>query len=964
MLPIVAALAVSSPIVRIAGDGFVYTTGGDGKASVWENRATGSRIDLGGNPEVEIEVGDRPEAATRVVLHQASSPDVASDGKRAVLHLESADGQWTAGVTLEADPKWPVLHKWVEVIHRGGQPTRLLNLVLGRFPVGKAKSEGGDRGFPLYLDQDFFLSIAHPAGFAHLEPGAGKMPALPATPIGRDVVLRQYPGAILNQGDTFHSMEALYGVAPKGGARKLFVDYVRSRMIRVRNGHDKPFAILEAFGGQPDGDFKNNFSVGISADYLLRHLGDVAQSERDDGVQFDFYSIEFWHDRAGTLKEFNPQNFPSGFAPVRDKILGLGMKPGLWIDSGGLVDWSVDLNPATRVSRTISDGQGSFCRASEPIASIYKDGFLYQMSENKVGLLKFDNLAPVCVNPAHEHLPGPLYSTEAIYDSLIDFLLTLRQANPDEFIMLYWGYHSPWWLLYGDTYFESGQNIEAASPAQFPAPYARDSVTQRLDQAQLGITDTPWLGKDSLGVWLSNWSWNSGIGKDRWQEGVVMDMARGSLLLQIWTDADFLTPPERDQLATFIDLLKANPDCFENPRFILGDPNKAEPYGYSCSNGKKAFLSIMNAALADSNVKLDIGQAFGLPAGRKWDIYRWYPRPAKLSGASIWMRPYEVDLLEVVPAGDKPSLGRSFVEEAPSNGFAEKTRALPLSIQLDSAGATPGRWSILQPRSATSAEGAMLKILRDKSILAGGKNPSNGTYLVSVAAEGTISGLMIETLTDDSLPAHGPGRAVDGNFALTDLKVRIENGPEIRLASAAADFSQTSYGGWPVEAAIDEDPKSGWSIHPEVGESHAAVFRFERPVTIPNGARLLVTMRNGDNGHALGRFRFSATTDSSPAVPQGYLPGRLTVTAELPPTKLGGQILLVGGAAGDAPQALLDGQGLPLASVWSTDSNWACPWVAWRGAFEPSDSIRRLQIVLDRRRTNPGSNLSLSFLPK
>ena len=51
-------------------------------------------------------------------------------------------------------------------------------------------------------------------------------------------------------------------------------------------------------------------------------------------------------------------------------------------------------------------------------------------------------------------------------------------------MILYWGYRSPWWLPHADMYFESGEPIEAASPAEFPAPYARDSVTQRLDQAQ------------------------------------------------------------------------------------------------------------------------------------------------------------------------------------------------------------------------------------------------------------------------------------------------------------------------------------------------------------------------------------------------------------------------------------------------------------------------------------------------
>jgi len=586
--------------------------------------------------------------------------------------------------------------------------------VLGRYAVGDAKLEGGERGFPLHIDQQYFLSLTHPAGFSHLE--------------GREIVLRQYPGVTISPGRAFRCMEAVYGVAEPGGARRLFVDYVRSRMCRVARGHDKPYAILEAFGGQPYGDFKENFAVGVAESFLLRHLSEVEDSRRLNGAQFDFYSIEFWHDRAGDLTGFNRENFPNGFGKVREQILGLGMKPGLWISSGAIPSWTIDLNPAVKGCYTVRENEGSFCRASEPINRIYRDGFTCQIRENNVGLLKFDCLDANCINPTHDHLPGPLYSTEAIYNGVINFLAALHDANPDVFIMLYWGYRSPWWLLHADTYFECGDQIEAASPAQYPTPYARDSVTQRLDQAQLKITDTPWLGKDSLGVWLSDWAWNSRIGKARWQEGVIMDMARGSMLFQLWTDADWLTPPERTQVTMFIDLLRANPGCFSDSRFILGSPENAEPYGYSCSNGKKAFLAIDNACLRDSVISLRLGSDYGLPNGRQWEVYRWYPRPARLTrrgGAvgrelSIAMRPYEVTLLEVVPAGGKPSLGRSFIGDELGPSFAEKTRALPLkAVFRPTDPGTTGHWLSLKPSSATSEKGATLTIESDSSVLAG-----------------------------------------------------------------------------------------------------------------------------------------------------------------------------------------------------------------------------------------------------
>src|SRR5690606_22303973 len=148
-------------------------------------------------------------------------------------------------------------------------------------------------------------------------------------------------------------------------------------------------------------------------------------------------------------------------------------------------------------------------------------------------VLKFDNLQAICFNPHHSHLPG-LYSTQAIHDSVINFLQELDRASPEVFLMLYWGYRSPWWLIHADTLFEPGLMMEASSPSPQPTLHVRDGVTQGLDQAhwwccaddqsRSGNGDVPMLGKDSLGVWLSDWGWNSQIGAERWQEGFVMDL--------------------------------------------------------------------------------------------------------------------------------------------------------------------------------------------------------------------------------------------------------------------------------------------------------------------------------------------------------------------------------------------------------------------------------------------------------
>jgi len=54
-------------------------------------------------------------------------------------------------------------------------------------------------------------------------------------------------------------------------------------------------------------------------------------------LKWDYYGIEFWHDPAADLSAPNVRNFPNGFAKTMREIARQGMKPGLWIDSGGSV---------------------------------------------------------------------------------------------------------------------------------------------------------------------------------------------------------------------------------------------------------------------------------------------------------------------------------------------------------------------------------------------------------------------------------------------------------------------------------------------------------------------------------------------------------------------------------------------------------------------------------------------------
>jgi mono/diheme cytochrome c family protein len=190
-----------------------------------------------------------------------------------------------------------------------------------------------------------------------------------------------------------------------------------------------------------------------------------------------------------------------------------------------------------------------------------------------------------------------------------------------------------------------------------------------------------------------------------------------------------------------------------------------------------------------------------------------------------------------------------------------------------SGGTVKPPWTVLDLTEFKSQGGATLKKLDDGSVLATGTNPDFDTYIFQGTTDLTgITAVRIEALADPSMVKGGPGRAGNGNFALSDLKVTARpikgSKPDIaatplKLRNARATFEQR---GLPVAAVIDADEKSAWAVDPQFGKNHAAVFEIESPLTFDGGAVLTFTLKfNNNNGHNIGRPRLSITTLPSPA---------------------------------------------------------------------------------------------------
>ena len=173
----------------------------------------------------------------------------------------------------------------------------------------------------------------------------------------------------------------------------------------------------------------------------------------------------------------------------------------------------------------------------------------------------------------------------------------------------------------------------------------------------------------------------------------------------------------------------------------------------------------------------------------------------------------------------------------------------------------------LKPLSFESESGADSTILADQSVLLSGDPPDEDEYsvLYELPAGSTINALMVEALSDDSLPGKGPGRGNAGrpNFVLQHLEAKLTSANDKNVASqtltfqsAQASFSQSTF---LVTNLADDKPETGWAIMPRFGESHWAALTLKQPLQVTAGTQLqLRLVQKFGGGRVIGRLRVSA----------------------------------------------------------------------------------------------------------
>ncbi len=239
-------------------------------------------------------------------------------------------------------------------------------------------------------------------------------------------------------------------------------------------------------------------------------------------------------------------------------------------------------------------------------------------------------------------------------------------------------------------------------------------------------------------------------------------------------------------------------------------------------------------------------------AGEKWDPY--LPLPTTEQAAE------QKDLETAIAALTQTVNTTTDELAAAQREWETQTRA--------AVGDAYNDWTTLMPASAESSGGATLQIGGDLVVSATGTDPANDDYTLTFRTnQQNITGIRLDALPD---PENGKLSRGNGNFVLTGFEAQVECGDTctpLTFCKAVADYEQPDY---PISAAIDDDPKSGWAVsgHEKNGESRQAVFTFSEPVAGGPGTMLTVRMKHDSTfaNHNIARFRLALTTAPEPTL--------------------------------------------------------------------------------------------------
>lgn len=573
-----------------------------------------------------MELVAQPEETLLAADPQASRAGAHLPGKQICADLKEHTGLFTVHWCMIVRGDAPYLRQEI-TIQAGAQPLPIAEVELLHFAARDAQVVGKVAGSPIVAG-DFYLGFEHPLALSsvlHGEVNSGLKRTLP-----------------LSGGQSI-TYSSVIGVAKRGQLRRDFLSY-----IELERAH--PYRTFLHYNTWYDLGEGQRFGVA-AIENRMHAFGEELVRKRD--VTMDSFLMDDGWDNPSSMWQFN-SGLPDGFTPLRSTAQQYGFGLGVWLSPWG----GYEEEKKQRISYGKEHGyeivEGGYALSGPRYYAKFEEACLNFISRYGVNQFKIDG-----TGNAGQVFAGSIFDSD--FSAAIHLIERLRQADPQVFINLTTGTRpSPFWLRYSDTIFRSGEDHDFAGEGSWRQKW----ITYRDEQTYRNIVlGGPLFPLNSLmlhGIVYAQKAKNLSTdpGHDFASE-VRSYFGSGTQLQELYITPALLTTADWDVLAESARWSRKNAETLRDTHWIGGDPGKGEAYGWASWSAQKGILVLRNPSASPREIRIDVADAFELPAEAARTYLAHSPWVADAPAPSIQLeagrlhvftlKPFEVITLEAQP---------------------------------------------------------------------------------------------------------------------------------------------------------------------------------------------------------------------------------------------------------------------------------------------------------------------------
>ena len=439
-------------------------------------------------------------------------------------------------------------------------------------------TELGGKGQPVFIDNSWFVGLEHPYSKSYQKSG--------------EVILRQFPGNKFGK-NLFNLQTLVLGAAPAGKAKMIMNDYVKS--IR------RPIKSVSLFN-----TWCHMREDELTEKNMIKTVEQLHKGLAPYDYMFDVFVIDDGWQEKKSVWGFRKDRLPRGLSALREKFVEQGSKLGLWVSLPGSnldIKWGEKLGFKAAFTRF-------YCLSTK----LYNDALRVRLKDliknDKVSYFKHDFNYFVCGRVGHGHFISDDQSSEANVNALLSVLKYEAKLNPDLFLAVTSGlWPSPWWLPYCDTTWMGGKDhdankkIHALRGCEFEMNYRDGALYKMLVKEgkifPLSALMTHGIVDARHNVY--NMTAEDDIG---WCNYLMNYLGRGTLMREFYLSPELITKKRWEMIARGLRWAKNLDAAMADSHFILGNPLKAELFGYQGDDAVTSYVSLRNPSFLSTNISL------------------------------------------------------------------------------------------------------------------------------------------------------------------------------------------------------------------------------------------------------------------------------------------------------------------------------------------------------------------------